>query len=132
MDTDPKNPGGTESLTAKSKDSVYQEYIDRFRDQYKPASVTETFLVEQMAHAQWKMDRVAQMEANLMLHQPPPAKEFARLKKYVNSARRSFQQALKTLMLLRKTRAGRPAQPPGTVKTELFSKLEPVDFAPTA
>jgi hypothetical protein len=126
MDNDSNNPGGP-----KTAITPLQEYVDRLQAHYQPSSVTEKFLVDQMAYAQWRMDRFARLEATLLLEHPPTAKECVRIRKSATSARRSFQQALKTLVALRKSRAGRPARSPGTAP-ELFRKIEAVDFAPTA
>jgi hypothetical protein len=110
----------------------FEEYVNRFKSQYRPSSVAENFLIEQMAHAQWRMDRFAQLEASLLLEHPPGAREFARLRKHVGAARKSFQQALKTLLSLRKTRGGKPARRPGTSLLEALPPVDPIDFAPTA
>lgn len=126
MDGDSSNPD-----RPKPEFAPFQEYVERLRSQYQPSSVTEKFLVDQMARAQWRMESFARQEASLLLDHPPTGKECVRLRRSAASARRSFQQALKTLVALRKTRGGRPARSPGFVP-ESFRRMEAVDFAPTA
>ena len=130
MESDPKKPF---ELQPVIKDPMFLDLMERLRQQYQPTSITESALVEQMAYAQWRMDRFARMEAKMLLvNETPTAKDFVKLRKYVAGARRSFQQALKLLMSLRKSRTpttrGRRSRP----GPEVFANLPPVDFAPTA
>lgn len=126
MDSDPKKMMGL-PLPDDAK-----EYQDRLRAQYQPTSVTENILVDQMAYAQWRMDRFARLESRLLLEENPDEKQYQRLQRWSASARRSFQQSLKTLVALRKSRAGRPARNPAAAPAEPFRKIEATDFAPTA
>jgi len=126
MDSDPNKMAGL-PLPDDAK-----EYRDRLRAQYQPTSVTENFLVDQMAYAQWRMDRFARLESQLLLEEKPNEEQLKRLRRWSTAARRSFQQSLKTLVALRKSRAGRPARHPAAAPAEPFCKIEAVDFAPTA
>lgn len=126
MDSDPNKPGGS------PVSNELEECKDRLRAQYQPSSVTENLLVDQMAYAQWRMDRFARLEAQLMLEEAPDGQQSERLAKWASAARRSFEQSLKTLVALRKSRAGRPARNPAAAPAEPFRKIEAVDFAPTA
>jgi hypothetical protein len=114
----------------KSHNAVYKEYVERLKSQYQPTSAIENVLIDQMASAQWRMDRFARLEATLQLQPEQSQKELARIRRFASSARRSFQQALKTLNHLRKTRQGRRAKSSPTQPA--FSQLDSTDFAPKA
>jgi hypothetical protein len=46
---------------------LYQIHIQAFLDEYDPQSVTELHLIRSLADLAWRIDRIASMEANLLL-----------------------------------------------------------------
>ena len=47
---------------------AYQHHIQSFVDEYQPQGATETQLVQSLADAAWRINRVAVLETNLLTH----------------------------------------------------------------
>jgi hypothetical protein len=47
---------------------AYQHHIQNFVDEYHPQGATETQLVQSLADAAWRLNRVAVLETNLLTH----------------------------------------------------------------
>ena len=47
---------------------AYQHHIQRFVDEYHPQGATESQLVQSLADAAWRINRVAALETNLLTH----------------------------------------------------------------
>src|SRR5580693_301077 len=47
---------------------AYQQHIQRFVDEYHPQGATESQLVQSLADAAWRLNRVAVLETNLLTH----------------------------------------------------------------
>jgi hypothetical protein len=45
---------------------AYQRHITSFTDEYHPKGATEAHLVQALADASWRLNRVAALEANLL------------------------------------------------------------------
>ena len=81
LSTGPRTPAGkrgvslnalTHGLTARtavlpSEDpSAYENHLSQFRDEYQPATPTETQLVRELADTSWRLNRVPLLEARLL------------------------------------------------------------------
>jgi hypothetical protein len=59
--------------------AAYQRHLKSFTDEYHPEGATEGNLVQALADASWRLNRVASMEATLLslaaAHQPDPIQE---------------------------------------------------------
>ena len=83
-----------------------------YKDEYRPVSPTELFLVDELSHAQWKLLRVARMEASLLSSTDDPLIETFRnlpttdallkLSRYENTIRRNWFRAHAELRTLRR------------------------------
>jgi hypothetical protein len=95
----------------------YEHLLDALLEEHKPAGPTETLLVAQLAQAQWKLNRIAAIEADLFAKQilqneangaePSLAEAFGRaskslaaLARHEAAARRAFDKALGNLWKL--------------------------------
>jgi hypothetical protein len=47
---------------------AYQRHVQSFVDEYRPKGATETQLVQSLADAAWRINRVAVLETNLLTH----------------------------------------------------------------
>jgi hypothetical protein len=99
----------------------YEALVTALEAEHAPATPTQSFLVAAMARAQWKLRRVAQLEAAILTPETEPthwsaiptrfrsdcSSEQALLKliRYENSARRAWHQALTQLLKHRSTAA---------------------------
>jgi len=45
---------------------AYKRHIQSFTDEYKPANATESQLVQSLADAAWRLNRVAALESNIL------------------------------------------------------------------
>jgi hypothetical protein len=110
---------GAFSLLPWESVAEFNALLDALTAEHAPATPTETFLVRELAAAQWRLDRVAAIEAEILADDDDPdnpvgalAKRFAedcssdqvllKLDRYAQSARRSWYRALN---LLRSRRA---------------------------
>jgi hypothetical protein len=59
--------GQTVVMPAEDLES-YQHHIQSFVDEYHPQGATETQLVQSLADAAWRLNRVAVLETNLLTH----------------------------------------------------------------
>jgi hypothetical protein len=112
---------GAFSLLPWESVAEFNALLDALTAEHAPATPTETFLVRELAAAQWRLDRVAAIEAEILADNNDPdaenpvvalAKRFAedcsrdqvllKLDRYAQSARRAWYRALN---LLRSRRA---------------------------
>jgi len=106
----------------------YDALLADFQADLHPSGITESLLVEQIAQAQWKLKRIAQMEIrlfapsrDLLSHLPPDTdplniaahlfyndseanQSILKLSRYESAARRAYNQALKQLLQLQALR----------------------------
>jgi hypothetical protein len=47
---------------------AYQQHVQRFVNEYQPQGATETQLVQSLADAAWRLNRVSALETNLLTH----------------------------------------------------------------
>jgi hypothetical protein len=98
--------------------------------EYKPANTVESQLVDQIAAAMWRKNRVCALESDAltaMLTAPAPdgpeAKQFDRMQRYAVSLDREFHRAVE---LLRKLQIDRVRNE--TISIENKSKLADINF----
>jgi hypothetical protein len=121
---------GAHVILPGESEAAYDGLLDGLRAEHNASGITENFLIEQMAQAQWKLLRIARMEQQLLqpnkplLQQCPPgshpdmilASQFniqctfadatmRHLLRYEAAARRAFMQSLRQLLALQKQRA---------------------------
>ncbi|MBM3815317.1 MAG: hypothetical protein FJW20_27205 [Acidimicrobiia bacterium] len=106
----------------------YDALLADFRADLHPSGITESLLVEQIAQAQWKLKRIAQMEirlfapssellnnlpagtdplniaAHLFYNDSDANQSILKLSRYESAARRAYNQALKQLLQLQALR----------------------------
>jgi hypothetical protein len=88
------------------------------QQEFQPATATERFLVQQMLHAQWKLQRILRMEAGLLsglpveevFETPPAADALLKLSRYEGAIERAWHRAHSELRALRRDAARREAQ----------------------
>jgi hypothetical protein len=98
----------------------YENLLTSISSEFKPATPTEIFLVEQIAHCQWKLTRLAAMEADLFTRQmtagpsldaaavfEQEANKLLKLQRYENAIRRAYFKALGELRAIQKPRRER-------------------------
>jgi hypothetical protein len=78
----------------------YQLHIQQFLDEYKPATPTETQLVQEIADTAWRINRIPFLEAELLSQNPNPQTlipQLAKLGLRGSRLSRQFQKALEQL-----------------------------------
>jgi len=46
--------------------TAYQRHVKNLTDEYHPANTTEALLVQQIADASWRLNRIAALESNIL------------------------------------------------------------------
>jgi hypothetical protein len=96
----------TRGLTAQtavlpSEDpEAYQRHIQKFLEEYAPATATETQLVHEIANTAWRLNRIPFLEAELLSQNPNPhtlIPQLATLGLHGSRLSRQFQKALEQL-----------------------------------
>jgi hypothetical protein len=146
--------GGHVVLHGESQ-AEYDALLLALRSEHNAAGITENFLIEQLAQAQWKLWRIARMEQQLL--QPHPvllqkapqgthpdmilAGQFTAectladsalrcLMRYEAAARRAYHQSLRQLMALQKQRAADAKPLPAQQVTKNY-KTKPISPPPS-
>src|SRR5581483_7256027 len=76
---------------------VYEQIRQALFAEHQPATPTEAILVEEMAQAHWRLERVRAQQDRAMLADSLDAKLLSLLHRYAASYERSFYKALETL-----------------------------------
>ncbi len=90
--------------------AAYQQHCRNFRDEYKPATPTETQLVQELAGTSWRLNRVPLLETALLSEQSPDQSPesaidaLARLGLHSSRLSRQFQKTLDQLRALQSER----------------------------
>jgi hypothetical protein len=95
-------------LLPHEDEAEFQALVAAYTEEHQPQGTTASFLVQELAQAQWKVSRAALIEADIQagvesslarLFQPDSdaEKAFARLTRYQNGIRRDWYRALKEL-----------------------------------
>jgi hypothetical protein len=89
----------------------FEKLSAALHDEYKPEGPTESFLVHEMAEAQWKLRRIAPVESDLLqatgAHYLAEAyakgcDTFLKMSRYESTLRRNWYRAVKELRILRR------------------------------
>jgi hypothetical protein len=93
---------------------IYQSHLQSFHDEYHPQGATEENLVQALADASWRLNRVAALESNLLSISYTPrdlvdglldqAKALASLSMHSQRLSRQFERTVAQLRELQKTR----------------------------
>ena len=103
----------THGLTAASPvlatedPAAYQRHIQQFRDEYKPATPTETQLTQELADTAWRINRIPSLESALLSQDPDPQSmitKLASLGLHGSRLSRQFQKALDQLREIQEVR----------------------------
>ena len=90
--------------------AAYDRLLDTLMDEHNPGSPTEALLVEEMAQAHWRLNRVRYRQDTAFESETLDAKLLALLHRYATGFERSFFKALQTLKQLQKERLAQPKQ----------------------
>lgn len=122
----------------------FEQLLKGLEAEHQPSTPTEAFLVTEMARAQWKLNRVAHIEYELLAgkdgasdwaelasnwrHDCTYNHKLQKLERYETSLRRAWYRALNTLMKLRTPpcTSSKPAAP----ETKENYKAKPIEEAP--
>jgi len=80
----------------------FQELLDLLVQEHHPATPTESLLVDDMAQARWRLDRVRDRQDRAFEADTLDQKLLALLHRYATSFERSFYKALETLKKLQR------------------------------
>ncbi len=86
---------------------AYQSHLKSCVEEYNPQGFTETNLVQSLADASWRLNRIAALEANLMLQGDISIAELATLSMHSQRLSRQFERTenhLRELQDIRRTR----------------------------
>jgi len=107
-------------LTAQSvvvpaaEQAAYQQLCTNFFDEYKPATLTEAAMVQQLADTTWRLNRILQLEDTILTDDslPPQAAidQLSRLGLYSSRLSRRFLNTVKQLREIQDHRRQRDRQ----------------------
>ena len=82
--------------------AAFAALVTALEEEHQPETPTESFLVLELARAQWRIERCANFEAELFAGDPATLDQgLAKLARYEQTARRAWYQALNHLLKLR-------------------------------
>jgi hypothetical protein len=97
-------------LLPHEDEAEFQALVAAYTEEHQPESPSASFLVQELAQAQWKLGRAAQIEADIqagvesslarLFESSDSEKAFSRLTRYQNGIRRDWYRALKELRAL--------------------------------
>lgn len=96
--------------------TIVEQHIKDYTAEFGPQTEHERFLVASMAHARWKLGRLAEIEAQLFeiivagLATPAQERALASFQKYTAAAERTYYRAVRELQAGRKSAAKAQAQ----------------------
>ncbi len=99
-------------------DEEYDRLLESYRAEFAPGDVHERFLVEQIAHAAWKLARLGQMRAAAKTTDGGAVAVSAKfLDRYIAAAQKSYDRAHRELTKLKRAgkrgaKAKKKAEPP--------------------
>src|SRR5580700_2848419 len=105
----------THGLTSRSPvlatedPAAYQLHCRQFIDEYQPATPTETQLTQELADTAWRLNRIPQLEAELLSQAPSPQTlipQLATLGMHSHRLSRQFQKTLDQLREIQSERRG--------------------------
>jgi hypothetical protein len=103
----------------RNSNTEYQRHCRQFFDQFKPATATESQLVQEIADTSWRINRVPLLEAALLDGAATPFSALATLALHSQRLSSQFQEALNHL---RKVQSGHEYKGLPQRPTELISE----------
>ncbi len=88
--------------------AAYDRLLDTLMEEHDPGTPTEALLVEEMAQAHWRLNRVRYRQDQAFESETLDAKLLALLHRYATGYERSFFKALETLKKLQRERLAQP------------------------
>ena len=82
----------------------FQRLLNSLFEDHQPATATETLLVEEMAQAHWRLDRVRRRQDHAFESETLDAAFLSLLHRYATTYERSFFKSLETLKKLQRER----------------------------
>jgi hypothetical protein len=61
------------AVLAAEDPAAFERHCSQFLDEYKPATATETQLVQELADTSWRLNRIPRLEADVLNRAQPPA-----------------------------------------------------------
>src|SRR5450755_3950103 len=119
MQTGPRTPEGkaassmnatshgltSSKVVLKGEDSAQFQYLRRsLLKEHRPATPTETLLVEEMAQAHWRLERVRRRQDHAFESETLEANLLNLLQRYATSYERTFFKSLETLKKVQRER----------------------------
>jgi len=93
------------------EDAAQFEHLRRsLFEEHRPATPTETLLVEEMAQAHWRLERVRRRQDDAFTPENLDVKLLALLQRYATGFERTFFKSLTTLKKLQRERLAEPKQ----------------------
>ena len=86
----------------------FQQLRKSLLDEHRPATATESLLVEEMAQAHWRLDRVRHRQDRAFEPEVLDTKLLTLLQRYATTYERTFFKALETLKKLQRERLVKP------------------------
>src|SRR5579884_2284554 len=117
----------------------FNELVKQFKIEWAPEGLQQQILVSHIAVAQWKLDRIARIEIEMIAKLDDPAKAFtdpdtaagfARLERYRASLERTFHRCSRELFALKKARAQFEANHAKALEDLRFQALKAQLYAP--
>lgn len=88
------------AVLATEDPTAYERHLQQFRDEYQPATPTESQFVHELADTAWRLNRIPRLEASLLSQVPSPetpVPQLATLGLHSSRLSRQFQKTLETL-----------------------------------
>jgi hypothetical protein len=126
---------GAFHILACEDPNAYQELLEDYTREYRPATASEHFLVAELAQAQWRILRADAIEAELLSPGEHPdyaavaaafrdSDALTRLARYAQNARRAYYKAQQALMALARDSARTAAAERRRYQQEIRDYLE--------
>ena len=94
-----------QTVVMPAEDPVaYQQHVQSLADEYHPQGATETLLVQALADASWRLNRVTAIEATLLAAAESPSKTMCNLSLHTQRLSRQFEKTVIQLRALQKIR----------------------------
>ena len=117
----------------------FNELVEQFKLEGTPDGLHQEILVSEMATAQWKLDRIARIEIDIMAKLDDPAKAFTdketaagftRLERYRASLERTFHRCARELRAIQKENVRIEAKTQKAIEDADFAAFKAKVFAP--
>lgn len=90
-------------MSGKMKELSFEDFVSMYTAEFAPQGIHEEFLIEQMAHAQWKLQRFAGIETAAVEGVLTGAHK-ATFRKLAAAAKKTYEKSRRQLEAARKKR----------------------------